>query len=190
MPRQRSVGARAPLPPSASVPLVPANSMPAALASFAVWANSATNRRDLLRSSEFPLRDDVPAFLVLNQLIYRGAARPTDLAEAAEVSTSHISKIVARLEDASLVLRAPDPNDNRAVVVALTKEGRAVGNRIVADIDRYFEELFQDWSDHDRSELGRLIVKLAHSADEASAHALSLASGYDWSSDPAKPSVR
>ncbi|MCW4385698.1 MarR family transcriptional regulator [Salinibacterium sp. SYSU T00001] len=180
MARQQGVGARAPLPASAFAPLVPVESLPAALASFAVWANSTTNRRNLLRSSKFPI-DDLAAFLALNQLIYRGAARPTDLAEALEVSTSHMSKIVARLESAGLAVKAPDPGDRRAVVVALTDEGRAVGSRIVDNIDVYFAELFRDWNEHDRAELSRLMVKLAHSADAVSAQALSRASGYNWS---------
>ncbi|WP_368499998.1 MarR family winged helix-turn-helix transcriptional regulator [Herbiconiux sp. A18JL235] len=135
-----------------------------------------------MRANGFPLEDDLPAFLLLNQLIYRGAARPTDLADAVEVSTSHISKVVARLEDAGLVRRAPDPTDNRAVVVGLTAEGNAFGERLVAGIEQYFDALFADWSERDRSDIGRLIVKLARSADSVSAHALSQVSGHDWSS--------
>ena len=181
MPRQPAVGARAHLPESAFAPLVPVDSLPAALASFAVWANSTANRRELMAASGFPLDDDLAAFLLLNQLVYRGAARPTDLADTVEVSTSHISKVVARLEDAGLVRRAPDPHDNRAVVVGLTDEGRRIGERIVAGIDAYFAQLFHDWSRRDQEELSRLVVKLAHSVDNLSARALSRATGYDWS---------
>lgn len=181
MARQKKVGARAHLPASASAALIPGDSLPAALASFAVWANSTANRRELMRDAEFPLEGDVAAFLLLNQLIYRGAARPTDLADSVEVSTSHVSKVVARLEDAGLVRRAPDPTDQRAVVVGLTDEGREIGNRLLARIDAYYEELFRGWSETDREDLSRLVIKLAHSADAAARHALSRASGYDWS---------
>ncbi len=181
MPRQREVATRAHLPASAFAPLVPGDGLSAALASFAVWANSTSNRRELMVSTNFPLPDDLAAFLLLNQLVYRGAARPTDLADAVEVSTSHVSKVVTRLEDAGLVLRAPDPGDNRAVVVGLTDEGRKVGDRIVAGVDAYFAQLFHEWTDRDREELSRLVVKLARSVDTVTAHALSRASGYDWS---------
>ncbi|WP_159501531.1 MarR family winged helix-turn-helix transcriptional regulator [Microbacterium sp. 18062] len=181
MARQRDVGERPPLPAAAFAPLVPGNSLSAALASFAVWANSTANRRDLMVRCGFPLEDDLAAFLLLNQLIYRGAARPTDLADAVEVSTSQISKVVARLEEAGLVRRAPDPRDDRGVVVGLTDEGRAVGDRIVAGMHDHFQQLFRDWSDHDREELSRLVVKLAHSIDAVTVRALSRASGYDWS---------
>ncbi|EYT57103.1 MarR family winged helix-turn-helix transcriptional regulator [Microbacterium sp. UCD-TDU] len=91
-----------------------------------------------------------------------------------------MSKVVARLEDAGLVRRAPDSTDQRAVVVGLTDEGREIGNRLIARIDAYYEELFSGWSETDREDLSRLVVKLAHSADAVARHALSRASGYDW----------
>lgn len=182
MPRQKDVGERAHLPASAFAALIPGDTLPAALASFAVWANSTTNRLEVMRDVAFPLAGDMAAFLLLNQLIYRGAARPTDLADAVEVSTSHVSKVVGRLEDAGLVQRAPDPTDQRAVVVGLTDDGREIGKRLLTRIDAYYDELFSGWSASDREELSRLVIKLAHSADAVAHHALSRASGYDWSS--------
>ncbi|VXC24120.1 DNA-binding transcriptional regulator, MarR family [Arthrobacter sp. 9AX] len=181
MPRQKNVGARPTLPASAYVALVPAEGLSSALASFAVWSNSLEARRSLMRDSAFPLADDLPAFLILNQLVYRGAARPTDLAEALEITTSHVSKIIARLEDAALVLRAPDPNDNRAVIVGLTDSGRSAGLRIVECGRSLFDRIFADWPDGERAEFTRLIVKFAHSIDAASAQSLSRVSGYSWS---------
>lgn len=181
MPRQPAVADQAAFPEPASAPLVPVDSLSAALASFAVWANSTANRQRLMVDADFPLRDDLSAFLLLNQLIYRGAARPTDLADAVEVTTSHISKVVARLENAGLVRRAPDPRDNRAVVVGLTDAGRDCGQRVLAVIEEYYAKLFSDWPEKDRLALTRLVVKLAHSVDRQSAHELSEVSGYDWS---------
>lgn len=180
MPRPKHLAARDALPASAYVSLVAPGDLSSALASFAVWANSTDARRSLMRDSAFPLTDDLPAFLVLNQLVYRGAARPTDLADALEITTSHISKIIARLENADLVQRAPAPDDNRAVVVGLTEVGRAVGMRIVASTERLFESIFADWSDQERSEFTRLIIKFAHSFDEVSARSLSRISGHAW----------
>lgn len=184
MPRKRDVGSKTPLPASAYVPLVPVDGLASALASFAVWANSTSARLDLMRDSDFPLEEDLTAFLVLNQLIYRGAARPTDLADALELTTSHISKIVSRLEAADLVHRAPAPDDNRAVVVGLTEAGRAAGQRIVECAEKLFDSIFADWSAKDRADFTRLIVKYAHSADAVSSQALSRASGYTWSPGP------
>ena len=181
MPRMKEVGTRAPLPAEACAPVVPVDSLSAALASFAVWANSAGARSALMRDSEFPLEGDLPAFLVLNQLIYRGAARPTDIAEALELTTSHISKIISRLEVAGLVRRAPAPDDTRAVVVGLTDSGRAAARRVTSCADSMFQEIFADWDEKDREDFTRLIVKYAHGLDAVSAHDLSRVSGYAWS---------
>ena len=99
---------------------------------LAMWAASGRLRRDLMAAAAFPLADDVPAFLVINRLLYIGAARPTALAEALQTGRSNVSKIVRRLEDAGLVARVPDPEDERAVLVAMTAEGRAAAERIAA----------------------------------------------------------
>ena len=49
------------------------------LASIIHWADSHEVRVRLMRDVAFPV-DDLPMFLVVNQLAHRGAMRPTDLA--------------------------------------------------------------------------------------------------------------
>lgn len=71
-----------------------------AMQAFVTWANSTTLRELLMIQSEFPLAGDLPAFLLVNQLAYRGAARPTDMADAIGTGRSNVSKIVRRLEGA------------------------------------------------------------------------------------------
>lgn len=184
MPRQKDIGDRDHLPHPAYAPLVPPDTLSAAFASFSLWSTATSTRLELMETCEFPLEGDLSAFLVFNQLIYRGAARPTDLADALEISSSHMSKIIIRLEQAGLVLRAPARADNRAVEVGLTDQGRAAGHRITQASSRLFERIFQGWDEHDQSELVRLVVKWAHSLDKVSAHSLSRISGYHWDSPP------
>jgi DNA-binding MarR family transcriptional regulator len=99
---------------------------------LAMWAASGRLRRDLMAASRFPLPDDVPAFLVVNRLVYGGATRPTVLADALQTGRSNVSKIVRRLEDAGLTTRVVDPTDERAVLVTMTAAGRDAAERIAA----------------------------------------------------------
>ncbi|MFJ4175341.1 MarR family winged helix-turn-helix transcriptional regulator [Microbacterium sp. NPDC089696] len=141
------------------------------------WGTSTRFREQLMADAQFPLEGDVPAFLVINQLIYRGVARPTDLADAIDTGKSNISKLVARLESAGLVTRVADPSDNRAVVVALTRNGRDVARRILDATHDLNSPSAGGWTKNDEKELGRLLVKLATAMDASEQHPLSSAAG-------------
>ncbi|WP_432246147.1 MarR family winged helix-turn-helix transcriptional regulator (plasmid) [Arthrobacter sp. G.S.26] len=126
--------------------------------------------------SEFPLEGDIAAFLVVNQLIYRGVARPTEIADAIDTGRSNISKVVTRLEAHGLALRIADPHDGRGVALALSVDGREVGRRIVA-ATRLIQTPPESWTDNDGRELERLVVKLARAMNAFPQHPLAQASG-------------
>jgi DNA-binding MarR family transcriptional regulator len=71
------------------------------------------------------------AFSALAALSARGPQRPGDLAAREGVAAPTMTRIVAGLEEAGYVRRAPDPQDGRAVLVDLTEAGAAllVGER-------------------------------------------------------------
>lgn len=50
----------------------------------------------------------------------------TEICQKTSKSAGNITRIIDRLESKSLVIRRPSPNDRRAIVVALTKEGQSV----------------------------------------------------------------
>lgn len=151
-----------------------------AFQAIVTWGTSTAFRESVMEESGFPLAGDLSAFLLVNQLIYRGAARPTDLADAIQTGRSNVSKIVARLEQAGLVMRGRDPRDDRGVVVVLTGEGRKVGERIVelglADPRRAVAQ----WSAEDLATLEGLLVRLATEIDALPGHPLRAVSGVDF----------
>ncbi len=49
---------------------------------------------------------------------------PTDVADQLRVPATSISRHVARLTDAGLVRRSPNPSDGRSAILELTDEGR------------------------------------------------------------------
>lgn len=59
------------------------------------------------------------------------ALTPTDLYEAAMISSGSMSNRINRLETADLIERRPNPEDRRGVLVALTDRGLALIDRVV-----------------------------------------------------------
>ena len=59
-----------------------------------------------------------------------GPVRITELAEIEGINPTMLSRIVAKLEDAGLLLRRADPDDRRAALVEVTSEGRALHGRL------------------------------------------------------------
>jgi DNA-binding MarR family transcriptional regulator len=180
VPRNRALAARPPFDVDTTAPVVVRAGFEASVQAFVVWANSATLRAQLMEATEFPLPGDLLAFLLVNQLVHRGAGRPTDMAEAIQTTTSNVTKVVRRLEAAGLVTRGPDPDDARGVVIALTPDGRDVGERIVASLGGVIEAAFAGWSVADRDRFEQLAVRFVRDLDSASDRAVSAISGVTW----------
>jgi DNA-binding MarR family transcriptional regulator len=70
-------------------------------------------------------RLSVASLLTLRRLEDEGPMRITDLAAAELVAQPSMTGLVTRLEHEGLVERTPDPDDARAVRVALTDAGRS-----------------------------------------------------------------
>jgi DNA-binding MarR family transcriptional regulator len=77
----------------------------------------------LLRAHAHASRS-VAALLTLRRLDERGPMRITELAAAELVAQPTMTGLVQRLEHEGLVERGPDPDDARAVRVAITDAGR------------------------------------------------------------------
>ncbi|NQX10330.1 MarR family transcriptional regulator [Microbacteriaceae bacterium VKM Ac-2855] len=127
------------------------------------WADSREVREETARRVGFPV-DDMPMFLVVNQLTYRGALRPTDLASTLGTGKANMSKIVRRLEDAELVTRVASPTDDRSVLVTLTPAGREIGLRILETAERSYRAVIEGWPQDDVAALQRLLGRFARQA--------------------------
>lgn len=130
------------------------------LASIVHWADSTGVRREVMARVAFPI-DDMGMFLVVNQLSYNGAMRPVDLSLALGMTPTNMSKIVGRLVQAGLTVRVAAPDDDRGVLVALTDEGRRIGQRIMATAERNMRALLSDWSPAEIEDLRRMMARLA-----------------------------
>jgi len=133
------------------------------LSSIIHWADSHAYRVGLMRAVGFPVAD-LPMFLVVNQLVYRGATRPSELAEVLGTGRANLTKIGNRLEEAGLIVRVPDQDDERSVLLALTPAGREVGERIAVTVQEGFESILGEWDAEDVAGLTRLLARFAASA--------------------------
>lgn len=130
------------------------------LAAIVHWADSHQLRLRLMKMVAFPV-DDMPMFLAVNQLSYRGAMRPTDLALALGTGKANLSKIANRLQTAGLAERVPATDDERSTLLVLTPAGRAIGERIMTQAQASLEVSLADWSADDLATLRAMLARLA-----------------------------
>ncbi len=86
---------------------------------------------------------------VLLQLAEAGAMRPGELAARLEVEAPHITRQVQRLAQAGYAERAPDPDDRRAQLIALTPADRAAARRIRETGRNGMQAALAHWSPQD-----------------------------------------
>ena len=130
------------------------------LAAIVHWADSHELRVRLMKDVGFPV-DDLQMFLTVNQLSYRGAMRPTDLALALGTGKANLSKIANRLQAAGLAERVRATDDERSTLLALTPSGRAIGERIMRHAKDALEAIVAGWSPDDLATLRTMLARLA-----------------------------
>lgn len=96
----------------------------------------------------------------LRELSHHGVMRPSELSKHLRIAPRSTTEVVDDLEAKGLVERAPDPNDRRATLVALTEHGATVSSGIRASRGSEAERLFERLSATDRAHLARILAKL------------------------------
>jgi DNA-binding MarR family transcriptional regulator len=88
------------------------------------------------------------------------ALTPTDLYEAAMISSGSMTNRIDRLEKAGLVARRPNPADKRGTLVALTPEGLALIDRAVEAHVANQQAVVAGLDDGERRQLSALLARL------------------------------
>jgi DNA-binding MarR family transcriptional regulator len=121
----------------------------------------------LLEASHLLLRhplhgDPEPAaFMVLAALCHGRAARPSDLAGAARLDLSTISRHVQALEADGYVVKVKDPRDGRSCRLRVTAAGRAAINKAAARRVALFRRATAHWPQRDLRTLVEMLTRLA-----------------------------
>jgi DNA-binding MarR family transcriptional regulator len=103
------------------------------------------------------------AYVLLIHLVKGGPMRSSDLAAAACVDPSTISRQVAQLVKHGLVERQADPVDGRASLLVATEPGNAVYARVRRVRERAFARMVEGWSTTDVRRLATLLHALNES---------------------------
>ena len=98
----------------------------------------------------------------------RDGARISDLAELDHCSQPTMTTQVRRLEEAGLVARTPDPNDARAVRIAITEKGSEVLARVRTDRAAVIDPRIKRLSQQDRDTLSEAMDVLHRLIDDIS----------------------
>ena len=84
-----------------------------------------------------------------------GPMTPSELATRERIQRPTVTRILARLEEAGLVLRTPDPHDRRSSLVTATAEGRALLEELRTRKTAYLARRLEGLSPEDRATLER-----------------------------------
>ena len=101
-----------------------------------------------------------PGYALMRSIDEAGEMSMGDLARACSMDPAATGRQVRALEEDGIVERVAGANDGRTVVVRLTDDGRSVLGRIVEVRTSYLAKVIDDWSEHDRAELIRLVDRL------------------------------
>lgn len=112
-------------------------------------------------------RIDTGSVRLLWHVAERGGCRLSDLAEAAGLDLSTVSRHVRDLVDAGYAARTADPTDRRAVVLELTPDGREVLDEARASRAAALAPVLASWDDAERADLTRLLTALARDLTSA-----------------------
>jgi DNA-binding MarR family transcriptional regulator len=82
------------------------------------------------------------------------------LAVRSEMDLAAVSRQLPSLEEQGLVDRSPAPDDQRVHLVALSRRGRAVAERLRRVGVQHLSDSLADWSDEDRRQVAHLLARL------------------------------
>ena len=108
-----------------------------------------------LRVEDEALGISAPRLSVLSILVFAGPRRVGELASAEQVEPPTMSRLVDGLERDGYVVREPDPDDARAVMVRATDAGTAVLHDGRQRRVRAFASLLRSLPQRDLAALGR-----------------------------------
>ncbi len=119
------------------------------------------------------LRTNYSEYAALHALVMAGAPysmSPSKLNEWVGLSSGGITKTVDRLESDGMIVRSPDPNDGRGVLVTLTERGRRKAERIFEVGLSLYGGLLAHLDDEERSTIARALGLLLDAFEGGEGH--------------------
>jgi len=111
----------------------------------------------------------VPHPVVTALAVVEGADRPltpSEISERVLVASATMTSTLDVLESRGWVVRMPNPDDRRSVLVSVTDEGRSVADRLLPGIRGWERETMSGLSAPEREQLLALLAKVLSRAAE------------------------
>ncbi|HKP52661.1 MAG TPA: MarR family transcriptional regulator [Chloroflexia bacterium] len=106
---------------------------------------------------------------LLCKLFVRDGMTQTEIAEQLSVQGATVTNMLQRIEEAGLVARRRDPDDNRLVRVYLTELGREKEQSINEQFARLQETIFRGISEEERAALRQIYRKMLQNMGDETA---------------------
>jgi DNA-binding MarR family transcriptional regulator len=90
----------------------------------------------------------------------KAGMRPTDLYEACILSSGATTNRINRAEKRNYVVRRPDPDDGRAIRIALTGSGRAISDKALTAHHVHMQQISDVLTPKEQAQLAGLLRKL------------------------------
>jgi DNA-binding MarR family transcriptional regulator len=119
------------------------------------------------RPPETPSGVDRAGYLLLRTLERIGPASINTIAAAVGLDGSTVTRQVAAMKELGLVERQTNPGDRRSCIISPTTDGRSVMRLMRRQRRSNLDDVTSDWTDDDRTTLGRLLAKLNDSIARA-----------------------
>lgn len=110
---------------------------------------------------------DRAGYLLLRTLERIGPASINTIAAAVGLDGSTVTRQVAAMKELGLVERTTNPGDRRSCIISPTADGRTVMRQMRRQRRSNLDAVTSDWTDDDRTALGRLLTKLNDSITRA-----------------------
>ena len=106
------------------------------------------------------IRGELFALNYLNS--HTKAIHPKELSEQLFVSTARIARLLNHLEEKKLIVRLPDPEDNRQILVELTEEGRKKIQIYRKEVIFQLTDMLEALGPEDSRDYIRILEKIYH----------------------------
>jgi DNA-binding MarR family transcriptional regulator len=110
---------------------------------------------------------DRAGYLLLRTLEKIGPASINTIAAAIGLDGSTVTRQVSAMKELGLVERQINPGDRRSCIISPTTDGRSVMRQVRRQRRTNLDSVTSDWSEDDRTTLGRLLAKLNDSIARA-----------------------
>lgn len=122
---------------------------------------TVVRRAHRLRSRRVHTNCDKAGLNLLNYLLEQGPMRLSDLASAAQLDPSTVSRQVRALCDGDFAHAVEDPEDKRARLLEATVKGREEVTAVAHELGEILARAVADWPTSDVDKLTKLLAKLA-----------------------------